>query len=134
MTTFIELARRALNPNTAAAATGIFAIILGEHFRGDNVCNDCRRQTRCDAFHREFERHDLTLDAKADLESKSSHISNARSSRAKHADELHSTYMVDWKTVLGEGAYGRVYPGRHRLTGEKVSFGRSYYCCCSLAT
>eukprot|EP00565_Helicotheca_tamesis_P003267 CAMPEP_0185728254 /NCGR_PEP_ID=MMETSP1171-20130828/3664_1 /TAXON_ID=374046 /ORGANISM="Helicotheca tamensis, Strain CCMP826" /LENGTH=762 /DNA_ID=CAMNT_0028396937 /DNA_START=285 /DNA_END=2573 /DNA_ORIENTATION=+ len=30
-------------------------------------------------------------------------------------------YKVDWKTVLGEGAYGSVYPARRATTGEKVA-------------
>jgi hypothetical protein len=34
---------------------------------------------------------------------------------------LHEKYNVDWKTVLGEGAYGSVHPARLALTGEKVS-------------
>lgn len=34
---------------------------------------------------------------------------------------LHEKYKVDWKTVLGEGAYGSVHPARLALTGEKVS-------------
>ena len=34
---------------------------------------------------------------------------------------LHDKYNVDWKTVLGEGAYGSVHPARLALTGEKVS-------------
>lgn len=34
---------------------------------------------------------------------------------------LHEKYKVDWKTVLGEGAYGSVHPARLALTGEKVA-------------
>eukprot|EP00977_Amphora_coffeiformis_P004490 scaffold965_cov158-Amphora_coffeaeformis.AAC.14 len=29
-------------------------------------------------------------------------------------------YTVDWKVVLGEGAYGSVHPARLAATGEKV--------------
>ena len=35
---------------------------------------------------------------------------------------LNAKYKVDWKTVLGEGAYGSVHPARLAITGEKVSF------------
>ena len=34
---------------------------------------------------------------------------------------LTDKYMVDWTTVLGEGAYGSVHPARLRATGEKVA-------------
>ena len=34
---------------------------------------------------------------------------------------LTDRYKVDWKTVLGEGAYGSVHPARLAATGEKVS-------------
>jgi serine/threonine protein kinase len=34
---------------------------------------------------------------------------------------LDRKYMVDWNTVLGEGAYGSVHPARRRATGEKVA-------------
>ena len=34
---------------------------------------------------------------------------------------LNDKYNVDWKTVMGEGAYGSVHPARVALTGEKVS-------------
>ena len=33
---------------------------------------------------------------------------------------LNDKYKVDWKTVLGEGAYGSVHPARIASTGEKV--------------
>ena len=33
---------------------------------------------------------------------------------------LNDKYKVDWKTVLGEGAYGSVHPARLAATGEKV--------------
>lgn len=33
---------------------------------------------------------------------------------------LNEKYNVDWKTVLGEGAFGAVHPARLALTGEKV--------------
>ena len=34
---------------------------------------------------------------------------------------MNSKYIVDWKVVLGEGAYGSVHPARLAATGEKVS-------------
>jgi hypothetical protein len=34
---------------------------------------------------------------------------------------LNNKYNVDWNTVIGEGAYGSVYPARLACTGEKVS-------------
>jgi hypothetical protein len=34
---------------------------------------------------------------------------------------LNDKYKVDWKTVLGEGAYGSVHPARLACTREKVS-------------
>lgn len=33
---------------------------------------------------------------------------------------MNSKYHVDWKVVLGEGAYGSVHPARLAATGEKV--------------
>jgi len=41
-----------------------------------------------------------------------------RSIRARNLDDK---YRVDWKTVLGEGAYGSVHPARVANTGEKVA-------------
>jgi hypothetical protein len=41
--------------------------------------------------------------------------------RSKAGRDLHSKYKVDWKTVIGEGAYGSVYPARLASTGEKVA-------------
>jgi hypothetical protein len=41
--------------------------------------------------------------------------------RSVRGRELDDKYIVDWKTVLGEGAYGSVHPARLRATGEKVS-------------
>jgi len=41
-----------------------------------------------------------------------------RSLRARNLDDK---YKVDWKTVLGEGAYGSVHPARVANTGEKVA-------------
>jgi hypothetical protein len=38
---------------------------------------------------------------------------------------LNDKYRVDWKTVIGEGAYGSVHPARLAATGEKVSLVRS---------
>lgn len=49
-----------------------------------------------------------------------------RSVRARHLDDK---YIVDWKNVLGEGAYGSVHPARLKLTGEKVALkkiGKKY--------
>ena len=40
-----------------------------------------------------------------------------RSVRGRGLDDK---YIVDWKTILGEGAYGSVHPARLRATGEKV--------------
>lgn len=34
---------------------------------------------------------------------------------------MNAKYLVDWSTVLGEGAYGSVHPARLRATGEKVA-------------
>lgn len=41
--------------------------------------------------------------------------------RSAAGRDLHTKYKVDWKTVLGEGAYGSVYPARLACTGEKVA-------------
>eukprot|EP00980_Cylindrotheca_fusiformis_P026140 scaffold15472_cov117-Cylindrotheca_fusiformis.AAC.4 len=41
--------------------------------------------------------------------------------RSAAGRNLHTKYKVDWKTVLGEGAYGSVYPARLASTGEKVA-------------
>ena len=40
--------------------------------------------------------------------------------RSIRARNLSDKYKVDWKTVLGEGAYGSVHPARLAATGEKV--------------
>ena len=40
--------------------------------------------------------------------------------RSIRARNLSDKYKVDWKTVLGEGAYGSVHPARIAATGEKV--------------
>ena len=40
--------------------------------------------------------------------------------RSVRARNLGEKYVVDWKRVLGEGAYGSVHPGRIASTGEKV--------------
>jgi len=45
-------------------------------------------------------------------------LQNRRSVRGR---SLTDKYNVDWKTVLGEGAYGSVHPARHAATGEKVA-------------
>lgn len=42
-----------------------------------------------------------------------------RSLRGRHLDDK---YNVDWKTVLGEGAYGSVHPARLATTGQKVRY------------
>lgn len=41
--------------------------------------------------------------------------------RSFRARDMSEKYRVDWKTVLGEGAYGCVHPARLRATGEKVA-------------
>jgi ribosomal protein L17 len=41
--------------------------------------------------------------------------------RSTTGRNLHTKYKVDWKTVLGEGAYGSVHPARLACTGEKVA-------------
>lgn len=41
--------------------------------------------------------------------------------RSIRARNLSDKYNVDWKTVLGEGAYGSVHPARLAATGEKVA-------------
>lgn len=44
---------------------------------------------------------------------------------------LNEKYTVDWKQVLGEGAYGSVHPARLAATGEKVWMNCMYVCACS---
>jgi Protein kinase domain len=41
--------------------------------------------------------------------------------RSLKGRSLTAKYLVDWKTVLGEGAYGSVHPARLLATGEKVA-------------
>lgn len=41
--------------------------------------------------------------------------------RSLRGRSLNEKYNVDWKEVLGEGAYGSVHPARLAATGEKVS-------------
>jgi len=64
-------------------------------------------------------------DSNTDLDSKSDSnqprnvmVHRLRSIRAR---SLADKYLVDWKTVLGEGAYGSVHPARLCTTGEKVA-------------
>ena len=44
-----------------------------------------------------------------------------KSMRSLRGRSLNAKYIVDWQTVLGEGAYGSVHPARLRATGEKVA-------------
>lgn len=44
-------------------------------------------------------------------------ISKHRSSRARC---LEDKYTVNWRTVLGEGAYGEVFLAKNRQTGTEV--------------
>lgn len=41
--------------------------------------------------------------------------------RSIKARSLQDKYDINWDVVLGEGAYGAVYPGKLRSTGEKVN-------------
>jgi serine/threonine protein kinase len=41
--------------------------------------------------------------------------------RSIRGRDLNEKYRVDWKTVMGEGAYGSVHPARLAATGEKVA-------------
>jgi hypothetical protein len=41
--------------------------------------------------------------------------------RSVKARSLQDKYDINWDVVLGEGAYGAVYPGKLRSTGEKAS-------------
>lgn len=126
MATLIELARRALCSSSSVAAAGVFVFTLRVQ-ADEDVHVDRRTRVRCDAFYQSSrslsqpESRDLRTDGRSDLRrGASSFTGNAYFARTKRAHELHSTYKVDWETVLGEGAYGRVYPGKHRDTGEKV--------------
>ena len=56
-----------------------------------------------------------SLDNKGSARNVTAH--RMRSIRARNLDDK---YNVDWKTVLGEGAYGSVHPARVASTGEKV--------------
>jgi hypothetical protein len=42
--------------------------------------------------------------------------------KSLRARNMSDKYNVDWKTVLGEGAYGSVHPARLAATGEKVGY------------
>jgi hypothetical protein len=110
MTSIGLLARRAVNSSAAA----ITAVILTVAHTGDGpqVGND-RTRARCDEFHKPFWRLGRP-------DSSFLHRAQKTDSRTKEIDQLHSIYKVDWGTVLGEGAFGRVYPAKHRDTGEKV--------------
>ncbi|KAL3772859.1 hypothetical protein ACHAWO_002689 [Cyclotella atomus] len=111
MTSIGLLARRAVNSSAAA----ITAVILTVAHTGDGpqVGND-RTRARCDEFHKPFWRLGRP-------DSSFLHRAQKTDSRTKEIDQLHSIYKVDWGTVLGEGAFGRVYPAKHRDTGEKVA-------------
>jgi hypothetical protein len=50
--------------------------------------------------------------------------------RSVMARGLNDKYNVEWKTVLGEGAYGSVHPARLATTGEKVRNDRTCVCVC----
>ena len=51
-------------------------------------------------------------------------IHSRRSLRARTLDDK---YNIDWDTVIGEGAYGSVHPGRLAATGEKVRLLRGSF-------
>lgn len=45
--------------------------------------------------------------------------------QSMNARGMNHKYTVDWKVVLGEGAYGSVHPARLAATGEKVRWRSS---------
>lgn len=114
MTSIGLLARRAVNSSAAAITAAVLAISFLEH-TGDGTQADMdKSRARCDEFHEPFwrlGRPDTSFIHGA---------AQKTDSRTKGVDQLHSTYKVDWSTVLGEGAFGRVFPAKHRDTGEKV--------------
>ena len=45
----------------------------------------------------------------------------SKQQRQARGTDMNTKYDIDWKHVLGEGAYGRVHPARVVATGEKVA-------------
>lgn len=133
-------ARRALNYNSAAAAASLLSVYLHRHIDGAARDND-RAETQCDAAQTmPFQRlkrpqhHDVRQVGmnKYDLRAVDKQLSSTRLTKTKQIKELHAAYKVDWNTVLGEGAYGRVYPARDLTTGEQVrctELSQLSFCC-----
>ena len=125
MSSFVELARRALNSNITTAAAATVLITLNRHNQHDTSYDNryLKSTAKCDVAHSPFRRWGAqSSGCNNDTNDKRDKIHFVKT---RPADELHSTYRVNWNTVLGEGAYGRVYPARHVNTGEKVSVLRS---------
>ena len=130
-------ARRALNCNSTAAAASLLAVYLHRHLNDGAARDNGNAGTKCDAAqtmpfqrlnrpqHHDVQQMDVNLSDLRAVDNKQSSSSSSRLTKTKQIKEMHATYKVDWNTVLGEGAYGRVYPARDLTTGEQV--------CCTLS-
>ena len=61
-------------------------------------------------------------------------LSNINSSYkgGNRASDMKEKYNIDWYTILGEGAYGKVHPARVKSTGEKVCLDCLMHLCADM--
>lgn len=99
----------------AAAATAFLTLSIMSSTNDDSSSilasrNECQCETM-------KERHTSTIDNSQSNQPRNVMVHRLRSLRGR---SLNEKYNVDWKNVLGEGAYGSVHPARLAATGEKV--------------
>ena len=97
---------------TTAAAVTLFTITAAN--------NNKKSTTQCETSMTNSSPNKSTIQFKPSLKKgpKNVMLSRLRSLRGR---SLSDKYTVNWKQVLGEGAYGSVHPARLKATGEKVA-------------
>lgn len=99
----------------AAAATAFLTLSIMSSTNNDNSSIlASRNECQCETIK---ERHTSTIDNSQSNQPRNVMVHRLRSLRGR---SLNEKYNVDWKNVLGEGAYGSVHPARLAATGEKV--------------
>jgi hypothetical protein len=102
---------------TAAAAAGVVWTLVNTR---DDLTTECDTKASIASA---FSIPSLSTAAQAEprrfmtMQPRNVMLHRMRSNRARG---LNDKYQVDWKIVLGEGAYGSVHPARLASTGEKV--------------
>ena len=103
------------NNMAAAAATAFLTLSIMSSTNNDNSSIlASRNECQCETIK---ERHTSTIDNSQSNQPRNVMVHRLRSLRGR---SLNEKYNVDWKNVLGEGAYGSVHPARLAATGEKV--------------